>query len=66
MNETAYKIGYDAALNNGQCIFACNADAVKLLEGNYVGHKDNELIMKSFIAGVNTGSDELCKQLMEA
>ena len=66
MNEAAYKIGYHAALNNGQCIFAYNSEAVKLVEGNQVGHPDNQKIMKSFIAGVNAGSDELCKQLMES
>jgi len=66
MNTEAYKIGYNAALNNGQCIFAYNADAVKLLEGNQVGHPDNEKTMKAFIAGVSAGGDELCKQLMES
>ena len=66
MKNQAYEIGYNAALNNGQCIFSYNADAVKLLEGNQVGHPDNEKTMKAFIAGVNAGSDELCKQLMES
>lgn len=66
MNEQAYKLGYDAALNNGQCIFALNADAVNLLNGNQVGDQNNENAMRSFIAGVNAGSDELCKMLMES
>ena len=66
MNTTAYEIGYNAALNNGQCIFAYNQEAVKLLEGNQVGHPDNEKVMRAFIDGVRAGSDELCKQLMES
>lgn len=66
METTAYEIGYNAALNNGQCIFAHNADAVKLLEGNQVGNPDNLKAMKAFIKGVNAGSDELCNQLMES
>ena len=66
MSRAAYEIGYTAALNDGQCIFAYNQEAVKLLEGNQVGHPDNVKVMKAFIAGVNAGSDELCKQLMES
>jgi len=65
MNNAAYEIGYSAALNNGQCIFAYNEEAVKLLNGNQVGHPDNEKVMIAFIDGVNAGSDELCKQLMD-
>lgn len=64
METTAYEIGYNAALNDGQCIFACNSEAVKLLDGNQVGHPDNEKVIRAFIDGVNAGSDELCKQLM--
>lgn len=66
MENQAYEIGYNAALNNGQCIFANNADAVKLIDGNQVGNPCNEKVMKAFIDGVNAGSEELCKQLMES
>lgn len=66
MKNEAYEIGYNAALSNGQCIFAYNAEAVKLIEGNQVGHPDNITTMKSFIDGVNAGIDELCKSLMES
>lgn len=66
MENTTYEIGYNAALNNGQCIFAHNSEAVKLLEGNKVGNPDNMKIMTAFVDGVRAGGDELCKQLMEA
>jgi len=66
METTAYEIGYNAALNDGQCIFAYNEEAVKLLEGNQVGHPDNEKVMRAFIDGVRDGGDELCNKLMES
>jgi len=60
----AFELGYNAAINNGQCIFAHNKDAMTLLNGNKVGDKDNMLIMNEFRDGVDSGIQELTYALM--
>lgn len=54
--ETAYKLGFDAAKNNGECVPFLNAGLRDLLKGLQIGSGSME-IMTEFRRGVCNGLD---------
>lgn len=58
LSKKAYKIGYDAAVNDGACIFAQNSDAMVLIEGLKPGQGSSTIIV-AFNNGVNDAINDI-------